>query len=145
MTRSAPHLKGSNSTVWNPHSRTKSALILPYVSFQNLYFVPRMGLSALNRFCQDSQIRLTARVNGKSKIENRRIGLSVSHARVLEEVAKRQFPRKTVVLKKWRAPLKALLNEFTPSNNLAWRVGDRSELFLCFLLKVSQIKKSGNL
>ena len=34
---------------------------------------------------------------------------------------------------KWRSPSKALLNEFTPSNTLAWKVGVRQEeaLYVC--------------
>ena len=49
-------------------------------------------------------------------------GTRACHARVLERVAKSEFPLKGSGFQKWRAPILTRLNGFSPSNTLAWFV-----------------------
>ena len=51
---------------------------------------------------------------------------SACHARVFEGVAKSQFSPQGSCFQKWKACPGTLLNEFTPSNTLAWREKTRA-------------------
>ena len=51
-----------------------------------------------------------------------RPGVCTNHARVYEGVAKSQFPPQGSCFQKWIPCPDTLLNEFTPSKTLAWKV-----------------------